>query len=144
MRVRTGSKRVVCNVWTDEAREAAAEARRAGATGAADAGGIAGGGGPPTSTTPLSRRIIERYVRGADDVQPHSTGEFTVRRGVYYRTGETHKGWEQKVSSQLTAAGVEHEVVGSGEFRAPSGGGSSIRSQSHWWVKIKPKASQGG
>jgi hypothetical protein len=59
MELKTGSKNVVCNVWSDEAREAAAEARRSHATG--------GDAAPPSDAYSLAARArtASKSVRDA-------------------------------------------------------------------------------
>lgn len=82
----------------------------------------------------LRNKIINTI--STDDLQ-RSGDVWTARRTFYYRHGGTAEGYAAKVSNALTAAGIVHTVVASGEVQKPFRGGASVRASSHWWVQFR-------
>lgn len=63
-------------------------------------------------------------------------GEFTVRKGYFYRAGGSSERFEQSVSAQLDRLGIKHTIIDNGDQWAPFKGGASVANQSHYWVKF--------
>jgi hypothetical protein len=64
-------------------------------------------------------------------------GTWTFRRGFFYRMGGSAQSFADRVSAQMTAAGIPHTVVDMGEHHAPFRGGASVKASSHWWVEVR-------
>lgn len=84
---------------------------------------------------------VENGSVSADDISKDKEGNTILRRGFYYRHGNTSHGHAEKMSKELHDANIDHEVVDHGEVDKPFKGGASIKNSSHFWVKVKPKES---
>lgn len=74
----------------------------------------------------------------SDSVGKNKDGHIVVRRGFFYRGGQSHKDHEARISNALTAAGLKHTIVDSGEHNAPSfNGKAKVANSNHFWTKIK-------
>lgn len=65
------------------------------------------------------------------------TKHFVFRQGYYYTNGGDSSKFMEKVTRQLTNAGIEHKVIDDGDNWAPFKAGASVAKQSHWWVEVK-------
>jgi hypothetical protein len=84
----------------------------------------------------LRSRIRDNIT--ADHIEHHGDGHVTFRRSFYYRNGGDSEKHAENISNQLNKAGIKHTVVDHGEVNKPFKGSASVKSQSHWWVKVKP------
>lgn len=73
----------------------------------------------------------------ADDIVKHKDGTFTLRRSYFYTNGKTKKDFEKVVLSRLEKEGYLATMIDSGNVWKEFKGGSTVKNQSHWWVKIK-------
>lgn len=64
-----------------------------------------------------------------------SKGVFTFRQGYFYRSGSP-EGFANRISTQLTALGIEHTIQESGDKWKPFKGSASVANQSHLFVKV--------
>lgn len=84
----------------------------------------------------ITRALLEGIV-GSADIQQHSGGAWTFRRGFFYTHGYTAERYAADIMQKLQAAGLNPKLLGSGEVWKSFKGGASIRAQSHWWVKVQ-------
>lgn len=127
--------------WSEEARQAAAEARR-GREGSKDATL-----GPTKDAQRLGSRAEVKRVKEAvlsDSVGRAKNGDIVVRQEYFYRHGQTSRGFASAVSEQLTQAGIQHEVTGSWDKFTPFRGGASTARSSHFGVSVKLKSAEVG
>jgi len=102
--------------------------------------GHAGEHGPtdkPAKGTGL--KITTRSLKDnvfADDVSKDKAGDYTFRKGFFYRNGGDHRSWSAKLSKQLTDLGIAHTIKDAGEVNKAFRGGANTKNSSHWWVKV--------
>jgi hypothetical protein len=78
------------------------------------------------------------HVGVSDEVKRNKDGSHRFYRGFFYRSGSTSEGHAKKVSNQLNAYGIKHDVVDHGtQDYKPFKGGASVKTQNHHWVDIK-------
>lgn len=59
-------------------------------------------------------------------------GVFTVRKGFYYRFGNSEEKFVEKILEKFPTA----KIIESGEVWKPFRGGASIANSSHWFIKF--------
>ena len=67
-------------------------------------------------------------------------GVIVIRRGFYYRNGQTAESYADRVRVRLTEHNIAAKVINCGEVWKPFRGGASLASQSHFWVEVIPSA----
>jgi hypothetical protein len=78
------------------------------------------------------------HVGVSDEVKRNKDGSHRFYRGFFYRSGSTSEGHAKKVSNQLNAYGIKHDVVDHGtQDYKPFKGGASVKTQNHHWVDVK-------
>jgi hypothetical protein len=78
------------------------------------------------------------HVGVSDEVKRNKDGSHRFYRGFFYKSGSTSEGHAKKVSNQLNAYGIKHDVVDHGtQDYKPFKGGASVKTQNHHWVDIK-------
>jgi hypothetical protein len=84
----------------------------------------------------LTKKFIEENIF-VDDVQQSKDGSFILRQGYFYTSGKTEIDFSKSIVNQFDKTPFKIVVLDRGTVSKPFKGGASIRSQSHWWVKIK-------
>lgn len=72
----------------------------------------------------------------ADSIGKNKVGAIVVRRGFFYRNGNSSEKFTATVKSLLEQCGYDFKIVRDGEHYAPFRGGASVANQSHWYVEI--------
>lgn len=80
------------------------------------------------------RRVLD--AGQADSIGTCKEGVI-LRLGFYYTNGRTAAQFEAMVMSGLKRAGLQPELVRSGEVWAPFRGGASVARNSHWYAIVK-------
>jgi len=77
-----------------------------------------------------------------DTVGKARDGTITVRKGFFYSHGKSSADLHSRVKEALSKHGVSDDThhITHGEHYTSFRGGASVADQTHWWVKIKPKA----
>ena len=86
----------------------------------------------------LTAKEVRRAL-DAGEADSIGTGKegVVIRRGFFYSFGGTAAKFEATVMSALKAAGLQPELVRSGEVWAPFRGGASVARSTHWYVIVK-------
>lgn len=63
-------------------------------------------------------------------------GVYTYREGFFYTHGRDSYKVAQIISARLTSAGIQHEILDSGEQWKAFKGSDTLKQGSHWWVKF--------
>jgi hypothetical protein len=96
---------------------------------------------PAKKQVSAKTRIQNAYKNGefigVDHIAMSKDGTFIFRRGYYYAHGGSAEKFAAKVDNMLTAVGIPHEIVDQGDHWAPFKGGGSIKTQTHWWAKVR-------
>lgn len=82
-------------------------------------------------------KVREALSGVADTVGRNKEGNLVARREFFYTHGYSAEKFSQAVSSALSAEGIKHTIVDSGETWKPFRGGASVANSSHWWVEIR-------
>lgn len=64
-------------------------------------------------------------------------GVYTYRAGFFYTFGNDHHKVRENLVQALNKAGINANILGSGEQWKPFRGGDSLKQGSHWWVKFE-------
>lgn len=85
-----------------------------------------------------SASALVNHFGVSDEVKRNKDGSHRFYRGFFYRSGSTSEGHAKKVSNQLNAYGIKHDVVDHGtQDYKPFKGGASVKTQNHHWVDVK-------
>jgi hypothetical protein len=85
----------------------------------------------------IVKLVREGDLPGVDDVSKNKEGNVVLRRGFFYKQGMRADDFANKIAKELTALGINFQVVNKGEVNKPFVGGGGTRKNSHWWVEIK-------
>jgi len=82
-----------------------------------------------------------KELRLADTVSKKrdGSGNYIFRTGFYYRMGKSAQWLADRVSTNLTEHGIDHEIVDKGEKFVAFRGGDSVAQGSHFWAIINIK-----
>jgi hypothetical protein len=72
-----------------------------------------------------------------DSVGKSKEGHVIVRKGFFYKHGQSHESHTAGVKAALNKAGLKHDIVDSGEHYAAFRGGASVANQSHFYTHVK-------
>ena len=64
-------------------------------------------------------------------------GVFTIRRGYFYRNGNTEETFKNFVCKKLDDKNIKYTILDYGDHWAPFRGGASLARSSHFFVKVK-------
>jgi len=85
-----------------------------------------------------SASALVNHFGVSDEVKRNKDGSHRFYRGFFYRSGSTSEGHAKKVSNQLNAYGIKHDIVDHGtQDYKPFKGGASVKTQNHHWVDVK-------
>jgi hypothetical protein len=82
-------------------------------------------------------RIIKDTIM-ADQISKDREGNYIFRKGYFYRPSKmSPDDWAEKISKKLQEVGINNTVIDSDDIWKPFKGGAPLKSQSHYYVKIK-------
>ena len=72
----------------------------------------------------------------ADSIGKNKEGAIVIRKGFFYRNGNSSEKFTYMVDNALREAGLSFKIVRDGEKYAPFRGGATVAQSSHWYVEL--------
>lgn len=88
----------------------------------------------------MAKVTLMKLVRdavSADGISKNKAGNFMFRKGYFYRMGDGCDKFAARVTAALTAAGIAHTLVDTGDHWAAFRGGAPLAKSSHFYVEVK-------
>jgi len=93
------------------------------------------------ASTPIGKMKAEN-AGDFDSIGKNKDGNYIARRQFFYKQGKTAEDYEERLKNLAKKAGVEVEIVDSGEVYKPFRGGASTANSSHFFVVFNIKDSE--
>lgn len=78
-----------------------------------------------------------RALEGVDTVGRNKAGNYVLRRGYYWGVTKDGSEFAESMAQKARAAGLNVDIVDSGNHYVAFRGNATVKQGSHWWVELR-------